>query len=76
MLYEISRLTKVYGQRTVLDIPLLEIEEGGIYALLGPNGAGKTTLLNILGFLDTPTTGSMRFRSRSVVFNETFLRNL
>ena len=76
MLYEISRVTKVYGQRTVLDIPLLEIQEGGLYALLGPNGAGKTTLLNILGFLDTPTTGSMRFRSRSVVFNETFLRNL
>jgi len=76
MLYAVSQLTKIYGHRTVLDIPRLEIEEGGIYALLGPNGAGKTTLLNILGFLDTPTTGNIRFRSDSVVFSETLLRNL
>ena len=76
MLYAVSQLTRIYGHRTVLDIPRLEIEEGGIYALLGPNGAGKTTLLNILGFLDTPTTGNIRFRSDSVVFSETLLRNL
>ena len=50
MLYVISHLKKVFDNRTVLDIPFLEIESGIIYALLGSNGAGKTTLLNILGF--------------------------
>jgi tungstate transport system ATP-binding protein len=66
MLYEISQLTKVYGTRTVLDIPFLEIEKSRIYALLGPNGAGKTTLLNILAFLDPPTSGTIYYRSRPV----------
>lgn len=66
MLYKISQLTKVYGTRTVLDIPLLEIEKSRIYALLGPNGAGKTTLLNILAFLDPPTGGTIYYRSQPV----------
>jgi tungstate transport system ATP-binding protein len=66
MLYEISQLRKVYGTRTVLDIPLLQIEKCRIYALLGPNGAGKTTLLNILAFLDPPTSGKIYYRSQPV----------
>ena len=44
MVYRLSKLTKVYGARTVLNIAKLEIESERIYALLGPNGAGKTTL--------------------------------
>jgi len=47
MVYLVSQLTRVYGDRTVLEIPRLEIEADRIYALIGPNGAGKTTLLNI-----------------------------
>ena len=76
MLYEASKLTKVYGRSTVLNIPSLEIEQGCIYALLGPNGAGKTTLLNILGFLDNPTSGSLRFKSKPVRYTALELRNL
>ena len=37
----------------------LEIEEGEFTALMGPSGSGKTTLLNLVGGLDTPTTGSV-----------------
>ena len=58
MLYRLSGVTKVYEDRTVLDIPDMNIEAGERYALLGPNGAGKTTLLNILAFLDRPTAGA------------------
>jgi len=76
MVYNISQLTKVYGNRTVLDIPLLEIEKGSIYALLGPNGAGKTTLLNILGFLEPPTTGNIFYRLHPVQFSESHLQPL
>ena len=76
MLYEVSQLTKIYGRSTVLNLPSLEIEQGRIYALLGPNGAGKTTLLNILGFLDTPTGGSVRFQSKPVRYTALELQNL
>jgi len=76
MLYVLSKITRKYGSRTVLDIPLMEIEKGKIYALLGPNGAGKTTLLNILGFLEVPTTGDILYRSKTVNFSESFLQNL
>jgi tungstate transport system ATP-binding protein len=76
MVYTISRITKVYGNRTVLDIPYLEIAKGSIYALLGPNGAGKTTLLNMLGFLEAPTTGIVHYHSTPVHFSEPYLQNL
>lgn len=76
MVYEISELTRVFDNRTVLDISSLEIEKGRIYALLGPNGAGKTTLLNILGFLDPPTAGKILYCARPVHFTEAYLHNL
>ncbi|MFC1814794.1 energy-coupling factor ABC transporter ATP-binding protein [Thermodesulfobacteriota bacterium] len=75
-LYTLSQLTKAYKDRTVLDIPLLEIEKGAIYALLGPNGAGKTTLLNILSFLEPPSSGSIQYRSHPVQFSEPGLQAL
>ncbi len=55
-----KNLTKVYGDRTVVDHLDLDIEEGTIFGLLGPNGAGKTTtILMILG-LSEPTSGTAR----------------
>ncbi|MEX1330001.1 MAG: ABC transporter ATP-binding protein [Desulfobacterales bacterium] len=74
--YTIVRLTKLFGTRTVLDIPNLTIEDGSIYALLGPNGAGKTTLLNILGFLDSPTSGQINYHGKLVRFTEAQLQAL
>ena len=37
----------------------LEIPQGDFLALMGPSGSGKTTLLNLMGGLDTPTSGSV-----------------
>jgi len=37
----------------------LQIPSGDFLALMGPSGSGKTTLLNLIGGLDTPTTGSV-----------------
>ena len=42
----------------------LEVAAGELLVLLGPSGSGKTTFLNILGALDLPTAGSVRFRGR------------
>src|SRR5512140_890597 len=43
----------------VLDAISLEVPRGDYVALMGPSGSGKTTLLNIIGGLDSPTTGSV-----------------
>jgi tungstate transport system ATP-binding protein len=59
--YRMQGLTKIYGQRTVLDIASLDIERGEVFALVGPSGAGKSTLLRILNFLETPTQGKVHF---------------
>jgi tungstate transport system ATP-binding protein len=76
MLYELINLKKIYGQRTVLDLPALSLEQGRIIALLGPNGAGKTTLLDILAFLSAPTSGEVRFRGKRVDFKSNGLLHL
>ena len=36
----------------------IEVKKGEFVAIMGPSGCGKSTLLNILGLLDTPTSGS------------------
>jgi len=54
-------LTMVYRGRTVLDVPQVTLPAGKTYALLGASGAGKSTLLHLLGMLERPTTGSVRF---------------
>ncbi|MFT3771461.1 MAG: ABC transporter ATP-binding protein [Minicystis sp.] len=44
----------------------LDLHDGELAVLLGPSGSGKSTLLNILGGLDTPTTGSVRYRDQDL----------
>lgn len=68
MLFQIRNLIKVYGSRTVLDIPELDFEKGTTYALLGPNGSGKTTLLEILSLLMPPTTGAITYKDTAIDF--------
>ena len=63
-------ITKVYpmGKRelTVLREVNLHIKQGELVAIMGPSGSGKTTILNLIGCLDTPTSGSYYLEDREV----------
>lgn len=65
-IFRLDSVSKVYGNRTVLDISALTLEENCIYAILGPNGAGKTTLLRLLNLLDQPDTGKIEFMGSDI----------
>jgi len=64
ILYEASGLTKEYddGRVPALRGIDLRICRGEFVSIVGPSGCGKTTLLNMLGLLDRPTAGTLRFR--------------
>ena len=58
---EIENLTKKFGDLQVLKGVNLTIEKGEVISIVGSSGAGKTTLLQLIGTLDTPTGGVIRF---------------
>jgi molybdopterin-binding protein len=68
---ELKDVTKVFGNKIVLDNLNLQIREGEILALLGPNGSGKTTLLKILSFIEKPTSGEVKFQGETVTLKNT-----
>ena len=60
MKLELDRLTKRYGDYTVLDAITADLEFPHVLALLGPSGGGKSTLLRVIGGLETPEQGTIR----------------
>jgi putative ABC transport system ATP-binding protein len=69
-LIELKGVSKVYGtgqaEMQALCAVDLHIERGDFLAVMGPSGSGKSTCMNILGCLDTPTTGSYLFEGIEV----------
>lgn len=67
---ELQELTKVFGHDdtsvTALDAVNLTIQKGEFVAIMGPSGCGKTTLLNVLGLLDSATSGRYALDGRPV----------
>ncbi|MER7449604.1 ABC transporter ATP-binding protein [Nocardia beijingensis] len=67
---ELSGVTKEYrvgGQAVrALDDVALRIETGEFTSIIGPSGSGKSTLLHLLGALDSPDAGSIRFRGEEI----------
>ena len=73
MLAELQQVTKYYGlpgsdqSSRVLHEISLQIAECENIAIVGPSGSGKSTLLNILGTLDSPTSGRVLLKGISVI---------
>jgi len=77
---EIEGVTKTYGRGSAAFQALkgvdFAVEEGDFVAVMGPSGSGKSTMMNILGCLDTPTSGLFRFKGVEVQSLTTDQRSL
>lgn len=66
-----DRISRVFpmaaGPVTAVDQVSLRVEAGDYAAIQGPSGCGKSTLLHMLGCVDAPTSGTLRFGGRDVV---------
>ena len=67
---EVKDVTRVYpggnGGIRALDGVDFQVEQGELCIVVGPSGAGKTTVLNLLGGMDTPTSGSILVDGREI----------
>ncbi|MCP3730017.1 ABC transporter ATP-binding protein [Sphingomonas sp. MG17] len=67
---QMRQLSRVYRtdmvETTALDAIDLDVAEGEFVAIMGPSGCGKSTLLNLLGMLDSPSSGSYVFAGQEV----------
>jgi putative ABC transport system ATP-binding protein len=66
-LRDVSRIYRTDTvETTALDSIYLDVADGEFVAVMGPSGCGKSTLLNVLGLLDSPTSGSYLFDGTEV----------
>ncbi|MBQ7947329.1 MAG: ABC transporter ATP-binding protein [Bacteroidaceae bacterium] len=63
---DIKDIKKSFGSLQVLRGVNLHIDKGEVISIVGPSGAGKTTLLQLIGALDRPTSGSIRFNGKEL----------
>jgi putative ABC transport system ATP-binding protein len=68
--YDLEAATRSYGRDSTAVVALdaldLTINRGEFVAIFGPSGSGKTTLLQLLGALDRPSVGSIRFEGQAL----------
>ena len=67
---EFQNVTRVYKsgdhEQRALDGATFSLDEGKFVVILGPSGAGKSTLLNMLGGLDSPTSGTIKVNGKDI----------
>lgn len=62
----VENVSKLFGQKKVVDDVSISIPKNKITSLIGPNGAGKSTLLGMMSRLLTPDTGKVSIEGRSI----------
>jgi len=65
-IYDIRSLEHSYGDKTVVAIDQLTVQPGSIVGVIGPNGSGKSSLLRLLGLIEKPSRGKIKFNGRFV----------
>lgn len=70
MILEISKLKKIYGGKTVVNVESLQINAGETIGLVGNNGAGKTTLFRMLLDLIRPDQGEILSKGENVASHD------
>ena len=63
---ELAGIRVAHAGQAVLDVPHLIVRPGEMLAVIGPNGAGKSTLLRVMGLLQTPDAGAVKFQGETV----------
>ena len=63
---EMDGVRVAHDGQPVLDVPALEVLKGETLGVIGPNGAGKSTLLRVLGLLQAPDAGTVRFQGETI----------
>ncbi|RZL15805.1 MAG: ABC transporter ATP-binding protein [Pedobacter sp.] len=66
MILEVNKLKKVYGDKTVVNIDHIQIQQGETIGLVGNNGAGKTTFFRMLLDLIRPSEGEVLSKGKNV----------
>ena len=72
---ELLGIRVVRDGRVVLDVGHLHVAQGEVLAIIGPNGAGKSSLLRIVGALESPAAGTVRFQGEPVVAESDIISN-
>lgn len=70
---EVKKLSKKFGDYSVLKNISFKIDEGDILAIIGSSGSGKSTLLRCLNGLEVPSKGDILFRGKSLTKKDTDL---
>jgi putative ABC transport system ATP-binding protein len=67
---EVKNVTRVYrrgkNELKALDVDTLSVPKGQFLSIMGPSGSGKSSLLNLLGALDTPTSGTVTIEGKEI----------
>lgn len=73
---ECENIVKRFGPFTAVDGVSLEIPSGSFFSILGPSGCGKTTLMRMIAGFETPNSGDIRLKGKSVVDTPPNKRNV
>ena len=79
-IFELKNISKEYRTKAetinVLKNINLKLNQGDFVSIHGKSGSGKTTLLNIIGLLDTPTSGEIKFDNNNINYSNEKIKNI